>query len=253
LVIFEEHPDGGVIYCTCSCIAEAERTNEDRRGKSTPVIGKLSAPPMQRRATDATAPVGSYRCEGCGALLSFETDCPCGRYTAREAPEKLQRPDWVVITPSEPESSGSLSLVTVSAVGVVLVAALAGFLAWDRDLPTITAAPRERTFTSADDVKVSNDASGAVTLVSGSDPRSVFRAFCRHPQFNYALVPGGIEPTDPPHPDRLVGSALLMDGSGTLHRVTLQRNPKTNRWSIGDGTSAVALEHASPAAAASLH
>ena len=247
LVIFEEHPDGGIIYCTCSCIAESERTNEDRRRTNPPARGAPSSASMRRRATDV--PV-FYRCEGCGATLSFGTDCPCGRYTARAAPENLKPADWVVITPRETESSGGHGLLTVSAVAVVLVAALAGFLAWDRPVTVTAAAPRERTFTSVDDVKVTNNESGFSTLVSGSDPRSVFRAFCRHPQFNYSLVPGGIGPTDPPDPNRLVGTALLMDGSGTPYQVTLRRNPTTNRWSIGDGTSAIALERASPATTA---
>lgn len=90
-------------------------------------------------------------------------------------------------------------------------------------------------------IEIQNDPSGAVMLVTGTDPNAVFRAFCRHPQFKAALVPGTLGSTTPPDPDLLLGSAVLMDGATTPRQVILKRDPATRRWSIGDGKSAIVL------------
>lgn len=266
LVISEEHPDKGVIYCTCSCIGEADRTNKDRSREKTVDSGKASLPPAPPSAVDAGPPKSTHRCVSCGAVLIAVgprpdgspaiAECPCGRpqrphqerrATVREAPKSVPRVDRVrpIVRPAPP-SSGGRKLVMLGAVSLMLVAGLAGYWAHGRGAttaPVVTKAPDSAAppLRMNGDVEVRNDASGSVTLVSGDDPNAVFRAFCRHPQFKSALVPGEIQPTTPPDPDRLLGSAILMDGVGTPHHVILKRDPKTKRWSIGDGTSAIVI------------
>lgn len=142
----------------------------------------------------------------------------------------------------------------IGAAVLILAGALAGFWAQSRrgagnpaaTAPTLAPAATSPALLLSSDVVVQNDASGAVTLVAGSDPEAVFRAFCRHPQWKSSLIPGGIQQTTPPEADRLLGSALSMDGLGTMNRVMLKRNPETKRWQIGDGTAAITLGHSSP-------
>jgi hypothetical protein len=153
--------------------------------------------------------------------------------------------------------------VTAGALIVVLAAVVAGWWAHDgaskphETKAALVAPPSDPAETVTPPpplppggVEIRNDSTGAVMLVTGSDPNAVLRAFCRHPQFKSTLVPGSLGSTTPPDPDLLLGSAVLMDGAGTQRQVILKRDRATHRWSIGDGTSAIALTD--PAATAAL-
>jgi hypothetical protein len=187
----------------------------------------------------------------------IEAECSCQRTTRSDAdaghqPAQIAEP-VVAFAPAELKS-GHGTLVTLG-VGVALVAlALFGILRQRQPSVSLPALPAKAVAPSKmarapvgtpttsmlpGGVEVRNDASGAATLVSGVDPGAVLRAFCRHPQFNAAMVPGTLQSTTPPDPDLLLGSAILMDGKGSLRQLMLKRDAQTGRWSIGDGKSAI--------------
>jgi hypothetical protein len=109
LVIFEEHGDGDVIYCACSCMtdsggvkAESKSPLCNRCGKTLPIFKNLGngeaiyhtcscagTPPPPPSAGGARPSKASRRCGSCGAMIivvgsrpdgsPIEAECPCQR------------------------------------------------------------------------------------------------------------------------------------------------------------------------------
>ena len=255
LQVWDEWDNGEAIFIACPCVTGAD------------------ASPSVPETKPATA---SRNCRNCGALMvrvgtrpdgsPIEAECPCLRPArsdrAKAVAGRGRRPAPMAhaAPAARPQSSGSK--VVMAGAGVVALAAiLAGWWAHESG-PRPKEVPAEPVAHTGEGpaelvrpppplppggIEIKNDASGAVMLVTGSDPNAVFRAFCRHPQFNAALVPGTLGSTTPPDPDLLLGSAVLMDGASTPRQVMLKRDPTTRRWSIGDGKSAIVLTN--PAAA----
>ncbi len=86
------------------------------------------------------------------------------------------------------------------------------------------------------------DQEGRLTLVSGRDPDTVLHALCRHVAQRGKVVPVSVSAAASGNPDVRDGVALVMDGHGTTRTVTIRRDPRTARWTIGNGVDPIGFD-----------
>ena len=87
------------------------------------------------------------------------------------------------------------------------------------------------------------DSSGQLVEVVGPDPRSVLIAFCSTGRQSGRREPVEIDPTVPPDASARWGLFRNLEQSSMpLRAVLIRKDPRTGRWSAGDGRSPIMTE-----------
>lgn len=145
---------------------------------------------------------------------------------------------------------GGVKAVRSLALLALLILSL-GFLA--RQIPSIApglAAPGdgsgEALVTGTDHVKLvpisyQLDGEGSLTQVTAADPRAALVAFCQHETNARTLRALSIAP-DAGAAELRIGVMRDADHPGTFAWVSIRRDTRTGRWTIGDGVAPVQLE-----------
>ena len=91
------------------------------------------------------------------------------------------------------------------------------------------------------------DATGQLVEVVGPDPRSVLIAFCRTGRLSGRREPIEIGPTVPPDASSRWGVFRnLGQPSMPVRAILIRKDPRTGRWSAGDGRSPITTEPPPP-------
>ena len=91
------------------------------------------------------------------------------------------------------------------------------------------------------------DATGQLVEVIGPDPRSVLIAFCRSGRQSGQREPIEISPTVPPDASARWGLFRNLGQSATpVRAILIRKDPRTGRWSVGDGRTPITTGPAPP-------
>jgi hypothetical protein len=91
------------------------------------------------------------------------------------------------------------------------------------------------------------DTTGQVVQVVGPDPRSVLISFCSSGRQSGRREPIEIAPTVPPDSSARWGVFRSLDNPEIpVRAILIRKDPRTGRWSVGDGRSPIATEPPPP-------
>jgi hypothetical protein len=101
--------------------------------------------------------------------------------------------------------------------------------------PTLTRPPAQEPAAALGPILVRANETGAVTQVSGPDPKGTLAAFCRQPGMPLKYAPVTVSDASPPNPGLRVGVLRSIEGSGELFTIPIWLDAATSQWSVGDG------------------
>lgn len=90
-------------------------------------------------------------------------------------------------------------------------------------------------------VEVRTGPSGVLTQVTGPDPRSVLEAFCAHPSLSNRYLVEAISPGIFAGSGQLQGLLLEREHNFAVKGVLIDRDPRTHRWTIGNGLGPIVV------------